>query len=111
MPDREQIITRLRQLPSIPAGTIALDHQIWEQDEAGAHFKVTREHHQDLQTGLRLTFYSLSVSGLMSGKEQVISDFLAVLGQPLLPIQDLAYPGVHFALWNANRVNRELFGS
>ena len=111
MPDKEQIISRLRVLPTIQMGHVAKDGQIWEGNEMGAHFKVTRETlplPRNTKGLNALTLYALSVSGLMLGKEKVVDDFIRALGVPIFPPEDLSNPGMSMIAWEASQVDKIL---
>ena len=78
--DREQIISGTSFLPKIPAGKIPEDHEIFEGDDAGAHFKFTKNK-ADSPQGI-ISFNMLSVSGVNEAKERIIKDFIEVFGEP-----------------------------
>ncbi|MBI4101234.1 hypothetical protein HY441_02060 [Candidatus Microgenomates bacterium] len=68
------------ELPTSPLGEIPGDSDIWEANDGGAHFKMTR--HQLPLGSSGLDFFSLSISGEPIERRRVISDFCAVLGEP-----------------------------
>lgn len=84
--------------------------EIWEANETGAHFKVTKEKLFSPKHRQYFTFYALSVSGLLMGRIQVMDDFIRTLGGPLTPVSDtdLLKPTPTFTLWDANYVDTNL---
>lgn len=103
MPDREQIISRLKRLPAIPVGQEAEDNEIWEGDELGAHFKVTKETillPKAPNIPDSLTMYGLSLSGHKTGVGKIISDFVNVLGDPMFPPEYLPYLKIIMVAWD-----------
>ena len=97
MPEKETILSNISELPTVPLDKFNLeDGEIWEGNDLGAHFKVTRTHYP---IPLNLDAYVLSVSGLMIGKEKVIDDFIAALGRPTIPPYDPLRNEVIFVAW------------
>lgn len=106
MPDREQIISRLEGLKVKPMGfREATDEKIWEANEAGAHFMVTKESLQPMFP-LPLTVYALSVSGPYSAKEKIVGDFVKALGIPLEADVNLGEPNPSFILWPISALSK-----
>lgn len=106
MPEREQIIQELKKIRIKPMNlTEAKDPEIWEGDDSGAHFMLTKESLYKT-FGVNLIVYALSVSGLYTGKEKVISDFLRTFGEPVQKDINLLDPDPSFILWDASTVDR-----
>lgn len=104
--ERDEIVQRSTGLPAIHPEKIAEDHEIWEGNEAGAHFKITRNY---IPQAPSIKFYVLSVSGRKRGREKIISDFKSVFGEPRSDQYTLARtPGVYFIAWDADKVDPRL---
>ncbi|MDP2664192.1 MAG: hypothetical protein Q8P08_02025, partial [bacterium] len=91
--DVRELKKKMRQLPTIPMGTVANDRQIVEGDENGCRYKITKE------TPWRTEFlyYSLSVSGPREKQIELIERFESFMGKPLLaPCQFAELPGITF---------------
>ena len=83
MPERKQIIDEFKRIKIKPMNAMeAKDPEIWEGDDSGAHFMVTKESMYKT-FGINMIVYALSVSGLYTGKEKVIGDFTRILGEPV----------------------------
>lgn len=106
MPDRETIISHITELPVISVGTMAGDEQIWEANERGAYFKVTRERMPVYVAGILAEVYSLSVSGTILAKNRIVRDFTKALGQPLQSPYELPGTGIAFLIWDAQKLDR-----
>lgn len=78
--EREKIINNTLDLPQIEAGTVASDDEIWEEDDGGAHFKVTKEY--ATAYGIEVVMYIMSVSGAEEERHRVITEFIDVFGKP-----------------------------
>ena|SRR3989338_9258035 len=76
--DIEAIRISVADLPSIPLGKIAEDHEIWEGNDGGAHFKITRQP----MPIINRDFLALSVSGEPADRQKIIDDFVVALGEP-----------------------------
>ena len=76
----EVIRSRVGEIPVSELGKIADDHEIWEETDGGAHFKVTR--HKLEMLGAGIEFLSLSVSGTDTERERIVQEFTEVLGPP-----------------------------
>jgi len=103
--EREEIIRRTGNLPIIHPEKIAEDHEIWEGNEVGAHFKITRNY---LPQAPFINFYVLSLSGVRRGREKIISDFKSVFGEPDSQYTLPQTPGVYFLSWDAGKVDQTL---
>jgi hypothetical protein len=104
--EKEEILQRTKNLPAIVMGNIAKDHQIWEGNEGGAHFKITKEIPSSL-IGKVPTVYALSVSGNESGKIHLISDFENAFGKPIIRSADPQLPDIEFLLWKAEEIDKK----
>lgn len=105
--EREEIIKRTRNLPASHPERIAEDHEIWEGNEEGAHFKITRNYVPQVPT---LKFYVLSLSGEKRGREKIISDFKSVFGEPDSQYTLPQTPSIYFLSWDAGKVDKSLRG-
>lgn len=104
MPERQTILTRIDLLPIVEppliTGLMDTDNRIWEGDEDGAHFNLTKE---QLPYPQLPPMYTLSVWGNRAGIEKIIEDFKNVLGEPLIR----TLKGRDFVSWNALEVDRK----
>jgi len=100
--ETEEILLRTRNLPAFLAGKIAEDYQIWEGNEQGAHFKVTKE---ILPIPNGPTVYMLSVSGSAESKEKVIADFTSSFGEPMMRFEIPELPGMDCVSWDVKKVD------
>ena len=103
--EREEIIEKSRNLPAIHPEKIAEDHEIWEGNEPGAHFKFTKNYLP--QVPVR-KFYVLSVAGKKRGRERIISDFKSVFGEPERQYTLPRVPAVYFLSWDTGKVDASL---
>jgi len=78
--EKEIIESAVASIPRSELGTIQDDHEIWEETDGSAHFKVTR--HLVPGTQRDREVISLSISGLPSERRRVILEFKAVFGPP-----------------------------
>lgn len=96
--DKDRISEEVGKLPEIPADKYPIaDDEIWEADEHGGHFKLTRNY---IEVGkIKLSFLTLSVSGILgSSRERIIDDFTDAFGKPDQLFYDDSN-GVHFVSW------------
>jgi hypothetical protein len=100
--EKEKILARTKDLPIIMGGQITEDWQIWEGEEAGVRFKITKE---IVPIPQGETLYMLSVSGPSDSKEKVISDFIAAFGQPFDRFTIPEVLGVDYISWDAKVVD------
>jgi len=77
--EKSIIETMVTSISVSPLEKVAEDHQIWEETDGEAHFKVTR--HQ-LPVLDHPEFLSLSVSGEPSERTRIVCEFAEVFGQP-----------------------------
>jgi hypothetical protein len=77
--ERDNIEASVASLPASRLGEIQADHQIWEETDGGAKFKVTRHM---LPVNEDVPIISLSVSGEQSERARLISEFCAIYGEP-----------------------------
>ncbi|MCL4367480.1 hypothetical protein M1563_04915 [Patescibacteria group bacterium] len=100
MPDRQEISQHLQNLPTISGYQLDIqDAEIWEQSEAGAHFKVTKVRYPDLpQHDDR--YFCLSLSGYKEDQTKVLNDFIAALGPPTLPPEYIKPLAITTVIWN-----------
>jgi hypothetical protein len=100
--ETDKILLRTGNLPAFLAGKIAEDYQIWEGNEQGAHFKVTKE---ILPIPNGPTVYMLSVSGPAESKEKVIADFVDSFGEPIMRFEIPKLPGIDYVSWDAKEID------
>lgn len=109
MPEREEILDRCRTLPTISTGTVANDDEVWDTYQKGAHFIFTKE---VFPMPLHLSVFSLSVSGPLQDRQEVIADFKAVLGQEMeKDYQPFPFPeahdfGIDYLIWDITAINK-----
>ena len=103
MPDKERIMEQLRRLPTKSLLKVpAAPEEVWEEDEGGTHFIVSKE---QFPQPIQMTVYSLSVSGDISNRRRIIEDFRNALGQEL-ERETLEMPTpIEFVLWNASNLS------
>ena len=79
--ERSIIESMVASLPVSELGSIAEDHEIWEETDGAAHFKVTRH---ILPTPDRVIheMVSLTISGPPEEKLRILNEFKQVLGRP-----------------------------
>jgi len=100
--DRDPILRLTKNLPPLSPHEIPQDHQIWEGNQGGAHFKITRNRlppHADFE------FYTLSVSGVENDRNQLVSDFISALGEPFAQFPLPENPAIIIVSWNARDVD------
>lgn len=102
--EKEEILRRTKDLPTIVMGNVAEDHQIWEGNEGGTHFKITKE---IIPIPKGPMMYALSVSGDERYKARLISDFENALGKPATRNTDPRLPGIEFVLWEATKIDKQ----
>jgi len=78
--DRSTIETMAAFIPPSELGGIARDEEIWEEDDGGAHLKVTRHILPDLPVEIEVL--SMSVTGRVAERRRVIGEFNEVFGEP-----------------------------
>lgn len=79
--EKEIIESFAASIPRSELGAIQEDHEIWEETDGGAHFKVTR-HLLPLPQDER-EMISLSVSGEPSERHRIMQEFKEVFGVPV----------------------------
>ncbi|MEP7205269.1 MAG: hypothetical protein ABI716_03700 [Candidatus Saccharibacteria bacterium] len=77
--EKDIIKSTVANIPTSRLGEIQQDHEIWEQTDGGAHFKVTRH---TLHVVGELEMLSLSISGRATERARIIGEFSEVLGTP-----------------------------
>lgn len=77
--EAETIREKTAELPKTIPGRLALPGEVWEGDDGGAHFIVSR--HLLVAQGMP-EFCSLSLSGDQDEVERLIGEFSEVFGQP-----------------------------
>jgi hypothetical protein len=95
--DKEIIESWVASIPTSELGQVQADHEIWEETDGRAHFKVTR--HLLPNIG-KHEIISLSVSGEPNERRRVIKEFKTVLGVP--ENGDIAFQQLHhidFVTW------------
>ena len=77
--EKEVIESTVGEIPVSQLGEIQQDHEIWEETDGNAHFKVTR-HILPVAGGVEML--SMSVSGEPSERARVVDEFCEVFGAP-----------------------------
>lgn len=76
--EKEIIEAMISSTPRSELGEVQADHEIWEETDGNAHYKVTR----NFIPGTRQEGIFLSISGDPRDRLRVIKDFKATLGVP-----------------------------
>ncbi|MEP7204753.1 MAG: hypothetical protein ABI716_00995 [Candidatus Saccharibacteria bacterium] len=77
--EKDIIESTVANIPTSRLGEIQKDHEIWEQTDGGAHFKVTRH---TLHVAGELEMLALSISGQPTERARIINEFSLVFGIP-----------------------------
>lgn len=80
--EKEIISSMVVSLPEAKIGEIQQDHEIWEETDGGAHFKVTRHNLQTSNGDMEIL--AMSISGHFRERKRVIDEFSEVLGDPIV---------------------------
>lgn len=91
----------LLELPTSPIDKVPDDGDIWEANDGGAHFKMTR--HELPIDGSDLDFFSLSISGPESERSRLIAEFSASMGEPEMVEKSESEDGIDFVGWAVQR--------
>lgn len=102
---KERLLEGIFQLPTIEVGTIAEDDQIIEGNQGRVHYKLTKEIIPSLDG---LVLFSLSTSGPIKERLAFIDEVSVELGKPFDVREIAALPGIHFAFWEADEVEKKL---
>lgn len=94
------ILAKAKGLPVFLTGREARDEEIWEGNEAGVHFKLTKEAIALISDSPIILM--LSVSGPEASRKKIISDFIDVLGNPQNQFTLHEVPGVYYVAWHAD---------
>lgn len=82
MPDRGQVLGRIQRLEDSFISNLKnreyADDEVWRGEENGARFDVTRD---SIIDAVLITIRGRS----LKGKQRLLEDFIAVLGEPTLP--------------------------
>ncbi len=81
------------------------DDEVWEGEEAGAKFILTRDI-MPVNPAMR-TIYSLSVSGDLDGQIKVVGDFVDAFGKPVWREQAVEIEGGEIVVWNGDKVDQK----
>ena len=103
---KERLLERILELPTIKIGTVAEDDQIIEGNQGRVHYKMTREMVPTASGGV--TLFSLSASGPKVERLNFIREIAAELGPPIRVDELYLLPGIHFALWKDDEVEKRL---
>lgn len=109
MPEREEILDKCKTLPTISTGTVANDDEVWDTYQKEAHFIFTKE---VFPMPLHLSVFSLSVSGPLQDRQEVVADFKSVLGQEMekdyqsIPLPVMPDYGIDYIIWDIKAVNK-----
>jgi hypothetical protein len=78
--ERQTIETMTAFIPPSELGAIPADEEIWEENDRGAHFKVTRHILPLLEP--KVEVLSMTLSGEASDRRRIIEEFSEVFGAP-----------------------------
>lgn len=78
--DRHTARAVILEIPTSTLGEVQSDSEIWEGNDGGAHFKMTR--HELPIEGSGLDIFSLSISGEASERDRLATEFIEILGDP-----------------------------
>ncbi len=107
MPDKETIISRVRELvtadsiPTTPTNS-------WKSREPGGVFTISKVHYPKRGREPAADIYILTISGLQITKERIVNDFINALGTPQIPPHDPFGKGTLNAAWNAEVIDNNL---
>jgi len=105
--EKSNIVNRARALPQkemLPLRE-AGDAEIWEGNENGTHFKLTRE---QLPINRIPPVFALSLLGNPAGMESLLGDFVKTFGDPLIISSPDETSGILFCMWDASKVDLQL---
>ncbi|MFZ5366366.1 MAG: hypothetical protein ACOZBZ_03660 [Patescibacteria group bacterium] len=102
---KEKLFEEILKLPTIEVGTVANDDQIIEGNQGRIHYKLTKEIIPSLGG---LTLFALSTSGPVKGRLKFIQEVASEFGKPLYIGEFPRLPGIHFAFWEADSVEKRL---
>ena len=107
MVEREEIRDRVRKLvPKDIRNQAPNDEEIWEGEENGARFMLTRDIMPP--NPAMKTIYSLSVSGDLDGQVGIVEDFIAEWGKPVVRQPSEIFLNGEVLIWNGDKVVRKL---
>lgn len=82
-------------VPRSKFGEVAEDHEIWEETDGGARFKLTRHVWERLPSN---EIMALSISGVQTERDRILREFSEVFGEPYTTEAD-APDGIDTYLW------------
>lgn len=82
-------------------GEIQADHEIWEETDGGAHFKVTRHWLTYSPDGVGVEVVALSVSGVSEERLRLVNEFIDIFGTAAEHDTD-SNDGIETILWVVN---------
>lgn len=103
---KERLLEGILKLPTIKIGTVAEDGQIIEGNQGRVHYKMTRE--MVPSASVEITFFSLAASGPEKKRLAFINEIAVELGPPVMVEELYLLPGIHFAIWKAEEVEKRL---
>lgn len=107
MVEKEEIRDRARSLVPKDIRKLApSDEEIWEGEENGARFMLTRDIMPPNPS--MKTIYSLSVSGDLDGQVGVVEDFISEWGKPVVRQQSETFLDGEVVIWNGDKVAKRL---
>lgn len=105
MVEKEEIWDKTRKLvPKDIANLNPSDEEIWEGEENGAKFMLTKDIMPP--NPAMKTIYSLSVSGNLDGQVKVVGDFVDAFGKPAWREQSTTILNGEIVIWNGDKVDQ-----
>lgn len=112
MPEREEIVSHLLSLPTVPSDVVPKEDQKWEENEKGGRFKVIKEKiFPNPAYGVGpMEYYWLYISGYKYrvDRDQTIGSFVSLFGEPDAMMNDPNNPKVKMFAWEVSRVTKML---
>lgn len=107
MVERKEIVDRSKKLVSKSLRNLnPSDEEVWEGEENGAKFMLTRDIMPPNPAMEKI--YSLSLSGDLDGQVKIAGDFIDVFGKPVWRDETEFIPRGEIIVWNADKVDGKL---
>jgi hypothetical protein len=106
MVEKEEIREKARRLVSKQITNLnPSDEEIWEGEECGAKFMLTKDIMPP--NPAMKAIYSLSVSGNLDGQVKVVGDFIDTFGRPTWREESSEIGNGEIVVWNADKVDQK----